>query len=447
MEKKSKVLNTSIVLLYLGLLLGSCTSEENEPIDLTIKEEETGEEGNEKAVSCPDSTYSHQLPIAETVFDSTGYSLVWEDNFDYPDSQLDERWTSQNGPSGHIECSRWRENAVVSNGVLELKAIKENRGGQEWTCGNIWTNEAFKYGYFESRYKYAGATGTNNSFWLFSRTVPHTGPVLTCELDANEGHFPNEINTNRHHWQNGNTENVPQPYTEGLSPAYAHTFQDTLKTKMIRFSSNYHSHFHIREFRIYEPNENCYPESLLSATADSDVEGLVNLALGEGVTITSSGIFDDRFPLQRATDGDPSTSWVTQRNGAKWLQFEWENEQEIGHIQFINGWQSNNDWNALITDYKIEAFIDGNWIEVGSYDVLDNYNYADQYHLYGMEWTEEKVDFYFNRRLIRSIPNTECFSPLSVWLSLAIFDTAGEVTDAIDGTSMKIDWVRVYQKD
>jgi hypothetical protein len=33
-----------------------------------------------------------------------------------------------------------------------------------------------------------------------------------------------------------------------------------------------------------------------------------------------------------------------------------------------------------------------------------------------------------------------------VWLSLAIIKWAGEVTDAIDGTVMEVDYVRVYEK-
>ncbi len=90
----------------------------------------------------------------ETI-DLSEWELVWEDDFDYPDAQLDERWESQNGPSHHILCSRWRENVVVRDGVLHLINRKENRGGQAWTSGSIWTKRKFKYGYFECRYRYA----------------------------------------------------------------------------------------------------------------------------------------------------------------------------------------------------------------------------------------------------------------------------------------------------
>lgn len=43
---------------------------------------------------------------------------------------------------------------------------------------------------FECRYRYAPATGTNNSFWIMTRSRP----VQWFEIAINEGHFPNEVN-------------------------------------------------------------------------------------------------------------------------------------------------------------------------------------------------------------------------------------------------------------
>ncbi|WP_298369544.1 family 16 glycosylhydrolase [uncultured Lutibacter sp.] len=374
------------------------------------------------------------------------WNLVWQDEFDYSNKKLDQNWESQNGPSGHILCSRWRENAVVKNGVLELQARKENRGGQEWTAGNIWTKRRFGYGYFESRYKYAGAAGTNNSFWLMPQGVNLNTEEIVCELDINEGHFPNEVNTDRHHHQSGGSYNGQLGYTEGLSPAYAHSFNNSIKTKRIRFSSNNSTHFHLREFRIYETNNNCYPTNLLSDNADSSVSGLKNLALEGNVEITASGVLRDEFKVNSVADGSLSSSWVSQKTGEKWLEFSWPSEQSIGHIQFINGWQKDAVWHAFITDYKIEAEVNGEWVELANFDVETKHNYAEEYHVYGVDWNVENVKFYFDNKLIRTLPNTECTDDLNIWLSLAILEHAGEVTDAIDGTSMKVDYVKYYQK-
>ncbi|WP_233267297.1 Ig-like domain-containing protein [Paraglaciecola sp. L3A3] len=160
------------------------------------------------------------FPVYDKTIDLENYNLVWQDEFDYPDSQLEEKWVSQNGATGNefVLCSRWRDNAFVHNGILELTAIKETRDGQDWTCGNVWTKETFKYGYFEAKYKYTGATGSNNSFWLWPKNGVAAGEK-GFELDINEGHYPNEINTNIHNWTDTYTDangkvthpNNPQP--------------------------------------------------------------------------------------------------------------------------------------------------------------------------------------------------------------------------------------------
>ncbi|AUP79712.1 family 16 glycosylhydrolase [Flavivirga eckloniae] len=432
-----------IVLVFTGSIIVSCGSDSEGSEEPGMVDPDPDPEPD--PLDCTEN-FNLELTLPGEEINLSDWDLIWTDDFDYPDAMLENNWTSQNGPSGHILCSRWRENAEVKDGVLELKAIKENRGGQDWTCGSIWSKQTFGYGYFECRYKYAGAAGTNNSFWLFDRVIGINSSEVGCELDINEGHFPNEVNTNRHHWTNGSSEFNSFAYSPGSSPAYAHSFNDIVKTNRIRFTSNNSGHFHIREFRIYEPNTDCYPTDLLSNSADTDVSGLNNLVRSNDVTITSSGVLRDEFPVERIADGNVGSSWVSQKKGEKWIEFNWPTEKEIGHIQFINGWQDGTKWNALITDYKIEAEVNGEWVELANFDAKIENNHAEAYHTYGMDWDASTIKFYFDNKLLREIPNTLCDKELNIYLSLAIFEVAGEVTGAIDGTSMKIDWVKYYQK-
>ncbi|NEW81064.1 MAG: glycoside hydrolase family 16 protein [Mariniphaga sp.] len=227
--------------------------------------------------------------------------LVWSDDFDYPNAQLDAKWISQNGPNTHILCSRWRENAVVENGFLHLNNKKENRGGQEWTSGSIWTKEQFLYGYFECRYKYAAATGTNNSFWMMTTGImPTAGKKF--EIDINEGHYPAEMATNIHNWTDVTTDPVTGKSTH---PSFSKAF---------------------------------------------------NLS---------------------------STNQV---------------------------------------------------------------NLGKEFHTYGLEWTKDSLIYSFDGKVMRRAKNDFCHSPVPVYLSEAILTWAGPVTDAIDGTSMVVDWVKVHQK-
>jgi beta-glucanase (GH16 family) len=216
------------------------------------------------------------------------WQLVFEDDFGNSNKGLDAVWDFQNGPSGHILCSRWRENADVVDGILKLHAKKETRADQEWTAASMWTKKKFTYGYFECRYKYAKATGTNNSFWLMTRDLPE-GAEGKFEIDINEGHYPNRINMNIHNWSG--------------------------------------EHWHMSK-----------------------------------------------------------------------------------HI------------------------------------LADSADLAEEFHVYGLEWNEKELIWYFEGKEIRREKNTICHGEAPVWLSLAIIAWAGSVTDAIDGTSMDVDYVRVYQK-
>ena len=127
------------------------------------------------------------------------WSLVFADEFNGTTADLDQNWEFQNGPSGHILCSRWSETAVVENGLCRLLNKKETRAGQDWTSASLWTKRRFQYGYFQCRYRYGKATGLNNSFRLMTRGGSTNTPGR-FEVDINEGHFPDSVNMNIHNW-------------------------------------------------------------------------------------------------------------------------------------------------------------------------------------------------------------------------------------------------------
>jgi len=382
-----------------------------------------------------------------------GMKLVWSDDFDYPDAQLDNKWISQNGPSGHILCSRWRENAVVENGILHLKNKKEIRGGQEWTSASIWTKKQFQYGYFECRYKYAAATGTNNSFWMMTTGLtPAVGKKF--EIDINEGHYPSEVATNLHNW----TDVTTDPATgKSTHPSFSQSFSFSsakpdvtiqleipVTTRRIRFSSSFGAHFHIQEFRIYNVNAG-YP-SALSPTADQDIAGLVNFARDPSTKITASGVYGAGYEVQNVADGGLVKHWVSQVSGGKWLEFEFSSDKRIGCLQFISGWQGNGSWNSVISNYKVQYFNGTEWFEIASFDAATSgMNLGREYHTYGLKWTKDSLTYYFDGKVLRGMKNEICHTPAPVYLSEAIISWAGEVIDAIDGTSMDVDWVKVYQ--
>jgi len=387
----------------LGILLlsSSCSGSEDvieekkEPVIVNI---------NPPVKDKPNNGEENPNPTTEVnTINLNNWELGWSDEFDYENSKLDEEWNSQNGSSFHILSSRWRENVVVANGIVELQNKKENRGGQNWTSGNIWTKKKFKYGYFECKYKYSAAGATNNSFWFFSRGITTAPGAKECEIDVNEGHFPNEINTNIHNFDDvitrpdGSTTHPTdsKSFAFGIKPDYSFPLEIPITTKKIRLTSNNANKFHIREFRVYNTNNGNYPE-VLSNTADTDVAGLVNYAREAGVKITPSGFFNEStFPKERVVDGNTKTSWVTQTDGMKSLELEWNREIVVGAIQFINGWQNEaGDWNDLVQDFKVQYLKNGEWVDISVLDVEQEVNFAEEFQTYGLEWgTSMKVDY------------------------------------------------------
>ncbi|MDR3269693.1 MAG: family 16 glycosylhydrolase [Tannerella sp.] len=160
--------------------------------------------------------------------------LLWSDEFDYDSrEELLLVWEAQNAPSTHIVCSRWEENIEVGNGTVKLVNRKENRGGQEWTSASMWTRRNFQYGYFECRYRYASQTGTNNSFWLMTRSRdPEPKAGKRFEIDINEGHYPHEINTNIHNW----SDTIVAPDGKKRHPDFHRSFM----YEKTDFSKEYH---------------------------------------------------------------------------------------------------------------------------------------------------------------------------------------------------------------
>ena len=384
----------------------------------------------------------------------TAWNLIWSDEFDYTDKELDKHWESQNGPSGHILCSRWRGNVVASNGTLKLLNRKEKRGGQEWTSGNIWTKKHFLYGYFECRYRYAAATGTNNSFWLMTRGG-HPEKGKRFEIDINEGHYPNIVNTNIHNWSDIKVVNGKKTHWSshrkfqfGARHDISIQLETPVTTRRVRLHSTHPSHFHLSEFRIYNVNPAGYP-AVMQANADKAVPGLVNYAAASSTKITASGEFQADAPskLPNLIDGNPLKTWVSQKDGDKWVEFTLAEEQSIGCIQFVSGFKNKNNWQGQPANYKIEYHNGQDWIEMAAYDEKSGpVNFARDFHTFGLEWTPDALVYFLDGKEIRREKNTLAYSPSPIWLSLAIIPWGGKITDAIDGTAMEVDFVRVYQR-
>jgi len=389
-----------------------------------------------------------------------GWQLVFDEQFGGTDAELDSRWEFQNGPSGHILCSRWRGNAKLEDGTLKLIARKETRAGQDWTAASLWSKQQFQYGYFECRYRYAAAEGTNNSFWIMTRT-PRTAPGR-FEIDINEGHYPYEVNMNLHnhggkHWAKGGCwyHYGSGPGTEREDAAFNFVLQEPIKTTRLRLVSCDADIVRVMEFRAFPPSAQGYP-SVFPNAAESR-PGVPNLAVTASVEASSS--LQRTLGPEKAVDGriGNDARWVSGRDSEpRILTVSFPHAQRIGCIQFISGWLDGDKWRGIVQDYRVEFWDGAAWQPVRGAnsprqaDKLRDANappdLGNSFHVYGLEWNERELIYYFDGEEIRRIENEICHQPAPVWLSLAIMRWAGPVTDAINGKSMDVDWVRVWRQ-
>ncbi len=411
---------------------------------------------------------STEVPVPVLGDRSDQWQLVWRDEFDGTEADLDARWESQNGPSGHILCSRWRENVSVADGMLRLTNRKEDRGGQNWTSGNIWTREHFQYGYFECRYRYAAAPATNNSFWIMTRKDPSQIKEGTdfatarpargayFEIDINEGHYPATVNTNIHNWSdlievNGKmrSRSDARSYRFGMQPDRVIQLETPITTRKIRFVSQHPRHFHIREFRAFgvKPEGN-YPDIFEPVPSDGPVDFLRD----PSTRVSVSGYFSGPLPsdvkndILHLNDNNPATSWISQAEGEKYIEFEFAEPRTIGCVQFLNGWNVGQNWGGGVENYKVQYHDGTDWVEMSSFDLKElDQDFSRDFNVFGLEWNETDLIFYLNGKEIRRAKNEFCHSPAPVWLSLAIITWHGKVTDAIDGTFMEVDYVRIFE--
>ena len=139
---------------------------------------------------------------------------------------------------------------------------------------------------------------------------------------------------------------------------------------------------------------------------------------------------------------------MTQATGEKWVEVTFSEPKKIGCVQIINGYKDKGNWTGFMSDYKLQYFDGKNWVDMSTFDINNgNYNFAKEYHVYGLDWSKEELVFYFDGKEIRRVKNDFCYSPSPIWLSEAIISWSGSINEEkLNGSAMEVDYVRVFEK-
>ena len=174
---------------------------------------------------------------------------LWNDEFDGESIDLN-KWTFDIGTGasgwGNNEWEYYtdrKENAYVKDGVLHIRAQKEDYEGQKYTSARMLTKGkfAFKYGTVEARIALPTGKGIWPAFWMLGENFDTVGWPACGEIDIIEAVNTENKIYGTNHWANGteyatygnNTGNYRDQKFE-LDITQFHTYKFTWDEKYIR---------------------------------------------------------------------------------------------------------------------------------------------------------------------------------------------------------------------
>jgi hypothetical protein len=242
---------------------------------------------------------------------------------------------------------------------------------------------------------------------------------------------------------------APRTFRIGANPEFSLTLETPITTRKLRLVGLERRPIpiHLREFQAFAPAK-VTPAS--TAIASSGTSESANLIRDPRTRITVRGSISDQAPsAAKAADGRLDSEWVSQREGDKWIQFEFAEPRAIGNLQFDSGYLlagRGQEVSGILDQFALQYEHNGQWQDLANSTTrADKLDLSREFHLYGLEWTADELVFFFDGKELRRVKNEFCHSPAAVWLSLAIIAWAGPITPAMDGTAMVVDRVRVYE--
>jgi len=135
-----------------------------------------------------------------------GYKLKWSDEFD--GSRLDQSKWVYRTDSKHWSTQK-PANVVLEKGNLVLLLKREQAGDKQYTGAGVISKPAFRFGYYEARFRILAGKGWHSSFWMMGHDgTAGTGTGATAlELDVieNDSINLNSYGVNTHKWQGEHT--------------------------------------------------------------------------------------------------------------------------------------------------------------------------------------------------------------------------------------------------
>ena len=179
-----------------------------------------------------------------TVSSSSESPYLWNDEFDTIDTAT---WTFETGASGWGN-NEWQyytgrsENAYVQDGILHIRANKEDYEGAKYTSARMITKGkySFTYGTVEARIALPVGKGIWPAFWMLGENIDAVSWPACGEIDIIEAVNSESIVYGTNHWQTegnqadyGNNTNDFHGAKKELDITQFHTYKMVWNSEVI----------------------------------------------------------------------------------------------------------------------------------------------------------------------------------------------------------------------
>ncbi len=199
------VIVTAASAVFFACSSDSSSSSPVTPQNVTLSEVE-GSSDNETSVSSSSDKVTDK--VGEPAEPAEVY--LWHDEFDSIDTAT---WTFETGASGWGN-NEWQyytgrsENAFVQDGILHIRANKEDYEGAKYTSARMITKGkfSFTYGTVEARIALPVGKGIWPAFWMLGENIDAVSWPACGEIDIIEAVNDENVVYGTNHWQAGGNQ-------------------------------------------------------------------------------------------------------------------------------------------------------------------------------------------------------------------------------------------------